>query len=149
VTPPPPAHTAPLHVAAVSTCPGVASGEDGTAQPTSLRQATQDDFRDKSFSAAQNRDHGVTEARRILALAEQEFGLTDWSSLKKGDWRKGLVAGIIRKSSLVANSWLAEQLDMGVPNAVSRTIRLARERTKDNRKMRQLAGRLERRIGGE
>ena len=103
--------------------------------------------RRKGLSAAQNRDHGVTEARRILALAEQEFGLTDWSSLKKGDWRKGLVAGIIRKRSLVANSWLAEELDMGVPNAVSRTIRLARERTMGNRQMRQLAGRLERRIG--
>jgi hypothetical protein len=92
---------------------------------------------------------GVTEARRVLALAEQEFGLTDWSSLKKGDWRKGLVAGIIRKRSLVPNSWLAEELDMGVPNAVSRTIRLARERTMGERRIRQLARRLERRIGAE
>ena len=59
------------------------------------------------------------------------------------------VAGVIRKRSLVSNSWLAEELDMGVPNAVSRTIRLARERTMGERRIRQLARRLERRIGAE
>lgn len=37
--------------------------------------------RRKGYSAAQTRDHGVTEARRIFALAEGKFGNPERSSL--------------------------------------------------------------------
>ena len=32
---------------------------------------------------------------RRWSLAQEEMGLTDWNTLKKGDWRKGLVANLI------------------------------------------------------
>jgi len=69
-----------------------------------------------------------------------------WISLKKSDWRKGLVAGITRKRALVDNGWLADRLDMGVRNAVSRTIRLAGERARSDRRITRLAGKLTRKI---
>jgi len=50
--------------------------------------------RQKGFHGDQTRDRGVAEAQRIVAIAEEELGLNpeDWAGLKKGDWRKGLVA---------------------------------------------------------
>ena len=48
----------------------------------------------------------MAEAERIVILAQGELELTDWSTLKKGDWRKGIVATLIRKRSLVDNGWL-------------------------------------------
>ncbi len=30
------------------------------------------------------------EAERVVSLVQEEMGLADWSTLKKGDWRKGL-----------------------------------------------------------
>jgi hypothetical protein len=62
--------------------------------------------------------------------------------MKKGDWRKGLVAGLIRERSLVDNGWLAQRLQMGARNAASRTIREAREREKRDRKVKRMAGEL-------
>ena len=105
--------------------------------------------RREGCSAARARDQGVTEARRILAVAEDKSGIADWRSLRKGDRSRGLVAGIIRRRSLVANEWLTQQLHMGVRNAVSRTIRLAREKSMSNRKIARIARRLEHRIDGE
>lgn len=102
--------------------------------------------RRKGHSAAQTRDHGEAEAQRIVGLAEEEFRVSDWGELGKGDWRKGLVAGLIRQRSLVDNEWLATTLKMGVRNAVSRTIRLARERAANDRKSAAFARRLARRI---
>ncbi len=67
----------------------------------------------------------------------------EWGELKKGDWRKGLVAGFIRNRSLVTNDWVAERLQMGARNAVSRTIRHARDHLKADKKARQIAKRLE------
>jgi len=84
-----------------------------------------------------------------LALAEVESGIADWRSLKKGDWRKELVAGIIRRRSLAANEWLTQQLHMGARNAVSRTIRLAREKSMSHRKIAPITRRLDPRIDGE
>jgi hypothetical protein len=64
--------------------------------------------------------------------------------MQKGDWRKGLVAGLIRRRALVDNGWLAEHLQMGARNAVSRTIRMADKHIRSNREARQLA----KRVGG-
>ena len=45
--------------------------------------------------------------------------------------------------TLVDNGWLAERLSMGARNAVSRTIRAAKERVKPDRAARRIAKRLE------
>jgi hypothetical protein len=66
--------------------------------------------------------------------------------MKKGDWRKGLVAGLIRKRALVDNGWLAEKLHMGARNAVSRSVKGALEHIRKHRNDRTLARKLEERM---
>ncbi len=95
------------------------------------------------ITGEQRRDHGVAEAERIMNLAQEELSIEDWSELKKGDWRKGLVAVLIRKHALVDNGWLSGRLAMGARTAVSRTMGQAREYVKTNRKAKTIARRLE------
>ena len=102
--------------------------------------------RRSGYTGAQTRDHGEREAERVVNLAQEEMGFTDWSTLKKGDWRKGLVANLIRKRSLVDNGWLAKRLAMGARTAVSRIMSEARERMRKDRKVKALARRLEKKI---
>lgn len=105
------------------------------------------DRRRSGYSGEQTRDHGAVEAERIVGLAQEELGMEDWSEWPKGDWRKGLVAVLIRKRSLVDNGWLARHLEMGSRTAVSRIMGHARQRMREDRKARTLGRRLERRIG--
>lgn len=81
----------------------------------------------------------------MIKAGETQFGLdpVGWKTLAKGDWRKGLVAGLIRASGLVPNGWVAKRLSMGAPGAVRRTIREARELAQRNRKIRSQLKRLE------
>jgi hypothetical protein len=58
---------------------------------------------------------------------------------EKGDWPKGLVAGLIRVRALVNKGWPSERLHMGAANAVARTIRHARERLPHDRKAQSIA----------
>lgn len=104
--------------------------------------------RQKGRRGAQTRDHGEAEARRVITIAQREFGLkpSDWAGLKKGDWRKGVVAGAIRRRSLVDNGWLAEQLHMGARNAVSHKVAKARAYLTKDRQARQLAKRFEQQL---
>jgi hypothetical protein len=83
-------------------------------------------------------DHGIVGAERIIAAAGTVFGLepAHWGERPKEHWMKGLVAGLIRDSSLAPNAWVAERLAMGATGAVSRTIHKARERTQGKRKVR-------------
>ena len=104
------------------------------------------DRRRSGYTGAQTRDHGEAEAERVVSLAQEEMGFTDWSALKKGDWRKGLVANLIRKRSLADNGWLAKRLSMGARSAVSRIMGEARERMRKDRKLKALARCLEKRI---
>ena len=67
--------------------------------------------------------------------------------MKKGDWRKGLVATLIRKRSLVDNGWLAKRLAMGARTAVSRIMGHAQERLRNDRKVQALVRSLEKKIG--
>ena len=39
--------------------------------------------------------------------------MPDWKSLKKSDWRKGLVGALIRERALIDNGWLAARLQHG------------------------------------
>ena len=107
-------------------------------------EATMQERRRRGYSGAQTRDHGEREARRILAEAGSVFGIAgeEWASLKKGDWRKGVVAALIRERALVDNGWLAENLHMGARNAVSRTIRQGREHARTHRAARKLTKQL-------
>jgi REP element-mobilizing transposase RayT len=98
--------------------------------------------RQKGYQGQQTRDRGLAEAERIVTVAEAELGLRngeEWRQMKKGDWRKGLVGGIIRQRALVDNGWLAERLHMGARNAVSRVIREAKDRLPTDRNARRIA----------
>jgi len=66
--------------------------------------------------------------------------------MRKGDWRKGLVAGIVRRRALVDNGWLAERLHMGARNAVSRTIRVSEQRVESDRHARRIAKLVEKNV---
>ena len=101
--------------------------------------------RRKGYSAEQSPDHGVTTAERVIKAAETVFVLDveDWEDLPKGDWRKGMVAGLIRASALVPNGWVAKRLFMGAPGAVSRTIQKARELVMEVRKVRSQQRKIE------
>jgi hypothetical protein len=79
------------------------------------------------------------------ALEASGWVLYGWVLISKGDWRKGLVAGLIRKRSLVDNGWLARHLAMGSRTAVSRIMGQARQRMQDDRKARGLGRRLKKR----
>ena len=84
----------------------------------------------------------------MIAVAEEELGLKpeDWVDLKKGDWRKGLVASLVRERGLINNGWLAERLHMGARNAVSRIIRHAKELINDDSKTKRIATRIRKNV---
>ena len=88
------------------------------------------------------------EAERIIDQAIKAFGIQDrqWARMKKGDWRKGVVAGLIREHALVDNGWVSKRLHMGARGAVSRSIREARMRAKSNRKTRYLVNGLQKNV---
>ena len=88
----------------------------------------------------------MIEAERIVSLAQKELGISDWSEWPKGDWRKGPVAVLIRKRSLVDKGWLAKRLEMGARTAVSRIMGQARKRMQDDRKAKAVGRRLEKKI---
>ena len=104
--------------------------------------------RGKGYGGEQTRDHGIAEAERIIAQAERDLEIApdDWTGMRKGDWRKGLLAGIIRRRALVDNGWLAQRLHMGSRNAVSRTIKMADQRVAADREARQVAKRVEQNV---
>lgn len=58
-----------------------------------LKPGSATESRRKGDCAEQTRDHGQKEAERIIAVAVMVFGfkVEAWKSLRKGDWRKGLV----------------------------------------------------------
>lgn len=56
------------------------------------------------------------------------------------------MAGLIRKRALVYSGWVAERLSMGARNALSRTIRMAMERVKPDRKAQLLAKKIEKNV---
>ena len=63
--------------------------------------------------------------------------------MRKGDWRKGLVAGMIRDRALVPNRWVSQRLAMGAAGGVSSTIADARCRAQRVRKFRTVKMKLE------
>ena len=98
------------------------------------------------YVGRQTRDHGIAEAERLIRCGEEVFGVGagEWKDLRKGDWRKGVLAGLVRERSLVDNGWLAERLWMGARNAVSRTIPASQEHVRGDRQARNLVRKLAR-----
>ena len=72
------------------------------------------------------RAHDVAEAENLanqaLALLDLSTGVASLSELRKGDWRKVLVAVLLRKKTSVGNQWLADRLAMGHPAGMSKLI---------------------------
>ena len=58
-------------------------------------------------------------ALKILELPSDTKSLVD---LRKGDWRKVLVAVLLHQRSAVGNSWLSDRLAMGHTASVSRLV---------------------------
>ena len=80
-------------------------------------------------------------------MAEKELVIGGWGGLRKGDWRNGLVAILVRKRSLADNGWLARRLAMRARTAVSRIMGQARERLGNDRKAKALVQRHEHKSG--
>ncbi len=61
----------------------------------------------------------ATMAFEILELPNDTESL---AGLRKGDWRKVLVAVLLRQKTSVGNSWLSDRLAMGHSASVSRLV---------------------------
>ncbi len=76
------------------------------------------------------RDHGETEALRLVREGSRHLGLPpDLSSLRglsKTDPRKVALAILLRTHTSVSNAWIAEHLEMGHPGSVSRSVSAGR-----------------------
>ena len=76
---------------------------------------------------AAQRDHGLSEARRLLeaGLRCLELRREDLAGLKKGDERKAAIAATIRRSTTVPNAWIARELHLGHISRVSHCLKNA------------------------
>ena len=70
------------------------------------------------------RMHDETEAERLLIYASGlvELDLAGVDLLKKGDFRKGLIAWFLSKNTSVGQKWIANRLGMGDSSNVSRAV---------------------------
>lgn len=95
-----------------------------------------------------SKEQKLAEAERIVKAAERfwEMDGDDWKGLPKGDWRKGMVALLVRRDLLAGCAWLSETLHMGALSAVSRYIAIARQAINEDKKMRKQCEGLEKMI---
>jgi putative transposase len=72
--------------------------------------------------------HGEQEAMRLLEAGSRDVGLpAEPAALKKSDFRKVLLAMVIRERTGVENGWIAQRLAMGSPTSVSRLVSAGRK----------------------
>jgi putative transposase len=104
--------------------------------------------RNDNYRASEIRAHGGREAERIIAIALEEFGLerADLPTLRKSDLRKVLIASLLRRDTTVPRMWIAQELEMGHPTAVSGKWRLLSAQLKRDRKLRAAQKRIEKRL---
>jgi putative transposase len=104
-------------------------GPDFRERMLSLLDSIRERVSRRRRDASVERDHGIDEARRILDLGLQYFGLDSMSlsQLPKGDERKAAIAALIHSRTTVPNAWLAEALQLGHTSRVSQSVRSARE----------------------
>ena len=82
-----------------------------------------------------NEAEGEYIAKKALEILELPSDTDSLAVLRKGDWRKVLVAVLLRQRTAVGNSWLSERLAMGHTASVSR---LVADFKKDKDKMERL-----------
>ena len=74
------------------------------------------------YYGTQFNDYAEKHARTLISAALEHFG-TDLAALRrarKSDWRKGLLAALIRSETTMRLDWIAEQLNMGTRAGVCR-----------------------------
>ncbi len=81
-------------------------------------------FRGSRMEAAVERDHGLSEARRLLETGLRCLGLQaeELAGLKKGDARKAAIAAFIRAQTAVPNAWIARELQLGHVSRVTHCV---------------------------
>lgn len=72
------------------------------------------------------RDHGETEARRLLLRGLEVVGLKaeELAELPRGDERKAALAVLLRSRTTVSNKWTAQALSMGHPSRVTHCMKM-------------------------
>lgn len=87
-----------------------------------------------SFSGDEVGAHDEKDAERLLVDGLKVLGLAEaqLAELKKGAEGKALLAWLIRKNTAVSNAWIAERLQMGRPDCLSRYPKKIEE-TQDKR----------------
>jgi len=81
--------------------------------------------RRSSYSGCAMPEHDIAAADRLLCHALEQMGLNrqELSCLPKGDWRKKVIAWMIRKRTTVRNEWIAGTLCMGSPARLSMYVK--------------------------
>lgn len=87
------------------------------------------------------REHGRSEAERIVAILAKELGLPtnreELMQLKKSDSRKVICAALIKSRTAVTNDWIAERLAMGHPASMSQLVNRLRRNPEAARQLKK------------
>ena len=85
---------------------------------------------ENGYGAAERVDHAEWLARRILEAGcqEMEVSLEELRAAAKGDWRKGLLAEMIQRKTMMRLDGISAALGMGDRSGCCRAIRQMRER---------------------
>ena len=77
-------------------------------------------------------------AEEIARGGLEHFGLADadLAVLPKSDWRKAVVALVVRERTVAPLQWLSDRLHMGARSGVSRYTKEVRDRAPGDRKLR-------------
>jgi putative transposase len=91
------------------------------------------------YHGTQLNDYAEKQARALIRAALEHFRveLTTLRRARKGDWRKGFIAALIRTHTTMKLDWIAQQLSMGTRAGVSRLASEARERLAADRALRR------------
>jgi hypothetical protein len=63
-------------------------------------------------------------------------------ALPRGDWRKALIAQVVKAETTVPLGWIAGRLDMGARSTVSREIGAMAKKLPKDAKLRRLRGKI-------
>jgi hypothetical protein len=76
----------------------------------------------ESFSGDEVKRHDEYEAEKLLEEGLGVLGLSEpaLSAMRKGADKKALLAWLVRRNTMVSNAWIAERLDMGRADCLSR-----------------------------
>jgi len=82
-----------------------------------------------SFSGEEVGAHDEKDAERLVVAGMQVLGLDEsrLTGLRKGAEEKMLLAWLVRKNTAVSNAWIADRLQMGRPDCLSRHPRFIEE----------------------